>query len=109
LWSRTVDEKTAAGTRLETSSLLGFLYDTRHEEQTGEKEHDYLRRRVLWRLYHREKLNGDASTDIFPGITVDSYKNGYYKCSVLWRLFCYEKDPETNNKKLDLLFIPLRR
>jgi hypothetical protein len=109
LWNHRINDKIAAGDRLETSALLGFLYDTRHEQKTGEQTHDYLRRRILWRLYHYEKLNGDMSTDIFPGITIDSYKNGYYKCSVLWRLFRYEKDPESGSKKLDLLFLPLRR
>ncbi|MEN7973049.1 MAG: hypothetical protein ABFR47_04360 [Verrucomicrobiota bacterium] len=109
LWEQSIDEKAETGERLETSALLGFLYDSRHEKKTAEAEHDYLRRRVLWRLYHSEKLNGDKSTDVFPGITVDSYKNGYFKCSFLWRMFRYEKNPETGEKNLDLLFIPIRR
>ncbi|MBN2162638.1 MAG: hypothetical protein JXR25_10465 [Pontiellaceae bacterium] len=109
LWNHEVRDYAPADNRLETSSLLGILYDTRHEEGTKDEEHDYFRRRILWRLYHYEKLNGDMSTDIFPGITIDSYKDGYYKMSVLWRLFRYEKDPETDRKKLDLLFLPLKR
>ena len=108
LWKHDLKEDMQSGDLEKTSSYLGFLYDTRHEKQP-EKEHDYFRRRVLWRLVHYEKLNGDASTDVFPSITIDSYKNGYYKCSVLWRLFRYEKDPESGDRKLDLLFIPLRR
>lgn len=107
-WNHQVHENTTAGNRLETSSVLGILYDTRHE-QDKKKDHDYVRRQVLWRLFHYEKLNGDMSTDIFPAITVDSYKNGYYKCSFLWRLFRYENDPKSGKKKLDLLFIPLKR
>ncbi|VGO19857.1 hypothetical protein [Pontiella sulfatireligans] len=109
LWKHTLKEDFKLGSSEETSSYLGFLFDARHEKQTGEEESAYVRRRVLWRLYHHENLNGDASTDVFPAITVDSYKNGYYKCSVFWRLFRYEKDPENGTKKLDLLFIPLRR
>ena len=109
-WNYELSENITAGESLETFSLLGFLYDRRHEQGDEEApDHDYLRRRILWRLYHYEKLNGDMSTDIFPGITVDSYEDGYYKMSVLWRLFRYEKDPESGKKKLDLLFIPFRR
>ncbi|WP_372808697.1 hypothetical protein [Pontiella sp.] len=92
--------------RENTSSLLLALYDTRREQQPG---HDYLRRRVLWRLWHYEKLNGDSSTDVFPGITVDRYDSGYFKCSLFWRLFRYENNPETGKKEMDLLFVPLKR
>ncbi len=109
VWQRNVKDDVAAGKRLEDSSLLGLLYDTLHEQEAGKEQHDYLRRRILWRLWHYEKLNGDVSVDAFPGITVDSYKNGYHKTSFLWRLFRYENDPETGRKKLDLLFIPFRR
>ena len=108
LWKNGMTEGRQSGDLEKTSSYLGFLYDTRQEKQS-EKEYDYIRRRVLWRLLHYEKLNGDTSTDIFPGITIDSHKDGYYKCSVLWRLFRYEKDPEGGGKKLDLLFVPIRR
>ena len=109
LWSHDIRDDRSAGKRLETSSVLGLLYDTRHEKESGDKEHDYLRRRVLWRLYHYEKINGDMSTDVFPGITVDAYKSGYYKFSFLWRVLRYEKDPENESTKFDLLFIPLKR
>ena len=109
IWDKTIKENLTDGTRMETSSLLGFLYDRRHEQSSGDEAQDYLRRRVLWRVYHHENLNGDASTDLFPAITVDSYKNGYYKFSMLWRLLRYENDPESGTKKLDILFIPLRR
>ncbi len=110
LWYHKIDDNRVYGSRLETSSLLGFLYDTKHEQDTGgEQAHDYFRRRVLWRLYHCEKLNGDTSVDVFPAITVDTYRNGYHKFSILWHLFRYEKDPENGKQKLDLLFIPLKR
>ncbi len=109
LWHHRINDRRISGSRLETSSLLGILYDTRHEQESKEEGHDYFRRRVLWHLFHYEKLNGDMSTDIFPAITVDSYKNGYYKLSFMWRLFRYEKDPENGEKKLDVLFLPLKR
>jgi hypothetical protein len=106
LYSDREMEDIEAGKSERDTALLLALYDTRREKQ---EDHDYLRRRILWRLWHYEKLNGDASTDIFPGITLDSYTNGYRKYSVLWRLFRYEKDPESGRKELDLLFIPLKR
>ena len=92
---------------LETFSALLFLYDYRREA-VPEEGHDYARRRVLWRLYHYEKLNGDESTDVFPAITYDRRKDGYRKFSFLWRLFRYERDPEKGTT-LDVLFLPLRR
>ncbi len=92
---------------LETFSALLFLYDWRHES-VPEENHEYARRRVLWRLYHYERLNGDESTDVFPAITWDRRKDGYRKFSFLWRLFRYERDPEKGTS-LDVLFLPLRR
>jgi hypothetical protein len=94
------------GEQEKTSSLLLALYDRREEKR---EDHEYLRRRILWRIWHYEKLNGDVSTDIFPGITHDAYKNGYRKISVWWRLFRYENDPETGKKEMDLFFIPVKR
>ena len=93
--------------RIETFSALLFLYDWR-QESVPEEGHDYVRRRVLWRLYHYEKLNGDESTDIFPAITYDRRKDGYSKFSFLWRLFRYESDPKKGTS-LDILFLPLMR
>ncbi len=92
---------------IETFRALLFLYDWRHES-VPEENHDYARRRVLWRLYHYERLDGDESTDIFPAITYDRRKEGYCKFSFLWRFFRYERDPEKGSS-LDILFIPLRR
>jgi hypothetical protein len=91
-------------------SLLLFLYDYKHEKTPASSDTgatDYTRRRILWRLWHYERLNNDVSIDIFPAITYDSKANGFHKASFLWRLFRYENGP--NGKKLDLLFIPLIR
>jgi hypothetical protein len=87
-----------------------LLYDHKHEKNPATKDEpttDYVRRRILWRLWHYERLNGDVSIDIFPAITYDTKTNGFHKVSFLWRLFRYEKGPK--GKKLDLLFIPLIR
>ena len=92
---------------LETFSALWFLYDWKHESIPIES-HDYVRRRVLWRLYHYERLNGDESTDIFPAITWDRRKDGYRKASFLWRFFRYAHDP-AKGTSLDILFLPIRR
>ena len=91
----------------ENFSLLFFLYDFKRESIPSDG-HEYVRRRVLWRLYHHEELDGDSSTDVFPAITWDRRKDGYRKASFLWRLFRWERDPEKGTS-LDLLFVPLLR
>lgn len=106
LWRHELLEDFEESKREESSAWLLALSDSRTEKQT---DRDYTRRRILWRLWHYEKLNGDSSVDVFPGITIDSYVNGYRKVSVLWRLFRYEKDPETGKTKADFLFIPVSR
>jgi hypothetical protein len=98
---RTTDEAT------ENRSVLLFLYDSELEHRPAEN-HEYVRRRVLWHLWHYERLNGDVSMDLFPAITWDRRKDGFSKTSFLWRLFRYEKNPATGTK-LDILFIPLMR
>ena len=91
----------------ERNALLFFLYDTKRESsQTAER--DYVRRRVLWRLMHYEKLNGDVSLDIFPAITWDAKADGARKVSFLWRFFRYER-PADGPANLDLLFLPILR
>ena len=112
--------ETAVKTRLDgtplnfrdESSLLLALFDTRHDTvaaKDGKEEAlDYKRRRVLWRLWHYEKRNGDVSVDIFPGITYDTRADGFSKTSLLWRLYRYERHPG-GGVDLDLLFLPLSR
>mgnify|MGYP006280025241 CR=1 FL=1 len=95
------------------ASILLLLYDYKRRLYTGKDEtpdppkHDYTRSRVLWRLWHYEKSDGDVSVDIFPAITYDSKTNGFRKASFLWRLFRYETGPK--GTKLDLLFLPIIR
>ena len=99
-------EKVFDGEYGESGLLCNFLWSSRDEHIAG--GHDYHKRAVLWRLYHREELDGDSTTDIFPFITRDTKKNGYSKTSFLWRFFRYENDPEKGTS-VDFLFIPLCR
>ena len=103
-----IDRKEKQATT-DTTSWLLWLYDTRREAPHDENKPVYTRNRILWRLYHKETLGEDSSTDIFPAIAIDRKANGFRKYAFLWRLFRYEVDPKTDTTKLDLLFIPLKR
>ena len=99
-------ERVASGEE-EDFSLLWFLYDYKRESAPADG-HEYVRRRVLWRLYHDETLDGDRSIDVFPGIGIDRKKDGYRKVSFLWRLFRYVDEPGKGTS-LDILFLPILR
>lgn len=92
-------------------SILLLLYDYQRRVTPAcaadEATNDYTRARVLWRIWHYERSNGNVSVDMFPAITYDSKPNGFRKVSFLWRLFRYEKGPE--GKKLDVCFLPIIR
>lgn len=94
------------------SSLLLALFDTRHDtvaaKSGNEEPLDYKRRRILWRLWHYEKRNGNVNVDLFPAITYDTRTDGFSKVSFLWRLYRYERHPE-GGVDLDLFFLPLSR
>ena len=109
LWFKRVNLPRNGKKSTTTTSLLFRLYDSRCETPRDPTEKAYTRHRVLWRVYHKETLGADSSTDIFPAITLDTKENGFRKSTFLWRLFRYEKDPETQTTKLDLFFIPLKR
>jgi len=108
LWSYESRETEGTDEVRKKGSVLFLLADYRHEidrpAATGELN-DYTRSRVLWRLWHYERLNGEVSVDM-PGITYDSRPDGFRKFSFLWRVFRYEKGPE--GTKLDVI-IPLVR
>lgn len=115
LWSTESSlEERLDGTRLREDSgfsLLLALYDTKRElkpKTETAQPLDYERRRILWRLWHYEKRNGDVSVDIFPAITYDTRTDGFSKTSFLWRFFRYEKHPE-GGVDLDVFFLPLKR
>ena len=89
------------------------LYDYKHEcdPVPGARSggpNDYIRARVLWRLWHYEKLNDDVSLDVFPAFTYDRKTEGFKKISFLWRIFRYERGAG-GGTKLDALFLPLKR
>lgn len=90
--------------------VVGLLYDRLQRKvagRTAAADEDYLRHRVLWRAWHYERLNGDVSIDLFPGITYDRTPGGARSFSFLWRLFRYERMPA--GVKLHVLFIPIKR
>jgi hypothetical protein len=109
LWSYESRETAATERLRKKGSFLLLLADHKREvdrlPDTGELN-DYSRSRVLWRLWHREELNGKVSVDM-PGITYDSRPDGFRKFSFLWRVFRYEKGPE--GTKLDIIFPLVRR
>ncbi len=82
--------------------------DAQTEQGTEDQPHAYVRRRILWRVWHYERLNGHVSVDSLPFITYDSRPDGFRKLTFLWRGFRYEKDPQTGTK-LDVMFLPIRR
>jgi hypothetical protein len=115
LWQAETRTKTrldgAPLSQTDESSLLYPLYDTKRNCVAADGKTpalDYTRRRVLWRVWHYEKRNGDVSVDLFPFITYDARTDGFRKTSFLWRLYRYEKS-QSGKVSFDLLFIPLRR
>ena len=112
LWSYAKKDQQPADSHTVSSSFLLWLYDYKHDAHPDQQKpggtNDYTRARILWRLYHYERLNDDVSVDVLPAITYDRTAAGYKKVSFLWRFFRYERTPE-GARNLDLLFIPLMR
>ncbi|MDD5707597.1 MAG: hypothetical protein PHR35_16875, partial [Kiritimatiellae bacterium] len=98
LWDFKSDRNDTGSWERANGNLLYCLYDYRHErghQPTGSAPYDYTRRRVLFRLYHHERLNGATSIDIFPAMTYDSDPAADKRqFSLLWWLFRYQRDPE---------------
>jgi len=112
LWSYSTRTMPTDGTSTVRGSMLVRLYDYKHEVGNTAKgamgTSDYTRARVLWRLWHYERLDGDVSVDVFPGFTYDRKQDGFEKTSFLWRMFRHERNAE-GAQKLDVLFVPLKR
>ena len=112
LWSYANVAKPAQGQQTIDGSCLLWLYNYNREVSplahapTG--INDFTCARFLWHVWYYERLNGDVSVDLFPGITYDRRRDGFKKYSWLWRVFRYERDKE-GGRKLDLLFIPFMR
>jgi hypothetical protein len=113
LWQYASQSTPAEGmSKLDTSVLL-WVFDYKHEAGPlpgvqPVATNDYTRTRVLWWLWHYERLNGNVSVDVFPSFTYDRKTDGFKKVSFLWRGFRYERAPD-GNRKLDVLFVPLKR
>ncbi|MFC1806278.1 hypothetical protein ACFL09_04775, partial [Planctomycetota bacterium] len=92
--------------------LLGWLYDWQRrdgrERWDDQQYHEYVRSRILWRVMHYERLDGDRSLDAFPFITWDRKEDGSRHVSFFWRLFRNERGAD-GGRKLDVLFVPLVR
>lgn len=57
-----------------TLNVLWRLWDEdRHLASGGE---EYVRQRLLWRIYHRERLGTQTSTDVFPFLAFDKSDEG---------------------------------
>jgi hypothetical protein len=112
LWSSSTRTIPAEGRRESEWSVLLWLYDYKRtiapSASLPSGTNDYTRSRVLWRLWHGERLNGDVSVDVFPTVTYDRKVDGCKKVAFLWRFFRYERKPGSDTK-LDLLFIPILR
>jgi hypothetical protein len=113
LWNHESTTTPTEGRSEQDTSVLLWLYDYKHDIGllSGKRAgltNDYTRSRVLWRLWHYEKLNGDVSVDVFPSFTYDRKPDGFKKVSFLWRFFRYEREAN-GETKVDALFIPLKR
>jgi hypothetical protein len=111
LWRYSRKEWVDQARRTVDGSVLLLLYDyksrmtpARDAEAVSD---DYTRARVLWRVWHYERSNGNVSVDMFPAITYDRKQDGFRKVSFLWRFFRYESGPK--GTKADLLFVPIVR
>jgi hypothetical protein len=113
LWSYATETTPAEGRSRTNGALFLLLYDFKHELKPAPLTRpgaasDYTRARVLWRLWHYERLNGDVSVDVFPAFTYDHKTDGFKKISFLWRFLRYERSA-TGAKKANVLFVPLSR
>lgn len=93
--------------------LLGWVYDARHRDgqhprSDKTRKPPYTRRRLLVRIAHFERLEGDSSLDLFPFVTWDSKADGYRQLSFMWRFFRDERTPDGGHS-LDFFFLPLVR
>lgn len=112
IWNYREREGTNVWESQKDFSFLMWLYDYRHQEgYKGDKEDmpdDYIRSRLLVRMMHYERADGDAALDLFPFITHDTKADGYRQTSFMWRFFRYERKAD-GGRNLDLLFLPVLR
>jgi hypothetical protein len=85
------------------AQALWYLYYYSHHDKT-ETEPEKTTARILWKLYHRERLGDEINFDIFPFISY-SENQKRSRFSFCWHLFNYEKTEDSF--KLHLLFMPV--
>jgi hypothetical protein len=91
---------------LSDRSVLLWLWDYLRESPSRDA-HDYVRSRVLVRLWHYERMDDAVSMDLFPAVTYDRQGNRLRKVTFLWRAFRYERNGAS--RKVDVLFVPVWR
>jgi hypothetical protein len=109
-WSWESNTEAKAGYRRDFR-ILGWLYEN-HQANIGSTdpkgEGEAVRTRVLWKFVDYQRARNDKSLDCFPFISWDSRESGARRFAFAWRFFRWESTPD-GGRKLDVLFIPLRR
>ena len=82
--------------------LLWRLYDSTFRAQPNGKT--YTRQRVLWRLFHREKLGERVSVDIFPFIAYDRSEE-LFSWSFMGGLLGYQT--KQGRRTFKFLYLPI--
>jgi len=101
LWLYTREENTEKKTV--DAQALWYLYYYSYLGKTETQEESSVTR-ILWKLYHREKIGDEINLDIFPFVSYDEDADGS-EFSFCWRLLNYKK--EKDSFKVHLLFIPV--
>jgi hypothetical protein len=108
-WSCKAQSRNGEPTERRRTVLL-FLWDYLREyprTMAGGARSDYVRSRMLYRLWHYERLDDAVSVDMIPAITYDRKADERRKVSFLWRAFRYER--AGTDRAVDLLFVPVWR
>ena len=101
LWLYTRKESTEKKTV--DAQAFWFLYYYSYMGKTETQKESSVSR-ILWKLYHRQKIEDETNVDIFPFISYNEDTDSS-KFSFCWRLLNYEKD--NDSLKVHLLFIPV--
>lgn len=109
LWRYASNVREDRGERESDFSLLLLLYD-HHTENRPPKDGataEYVRSRLLYRMWHYERMDDAVSLDVFPAVTYDRRGDSMRKFSFLWRALRYQRSG--NERAVDLLFLPVWR
>jgi hypothetical protein len=112
LWMSWSTTDRVARTVRQRRRFLVALWDSLREAgpdpDDPKTRHDYTRKRLLWRVWHYEKVDGDVAVDLFPFTTWDRRRSGYRRFSFGGPLLRWEKHPDRGTG-FRLLFIPFSR